>query len=81
MSNYALRLPDSLLKAAKRLAESENTSMNQLFATAIAEKVSALETARYFEERAAAASPSAYRKVMKKVLSKKPMPGDELPPA
>ena len=80
MSNYALRLPESLLHAAKRLAHSEKTSMNQLFATAIAEKISALETANFFEKRAHKADLKAYQRVMKKIPASPPLPGDELPP-
>jgi predicted HicB family RNase H-like nuclease len=35
MSNYALRIPDSLFEYAKRLAEEESVSMNQFFVMAI----------------------------------------------
>ena len=55
MSNYALRLPDSLKNAAKRLAAADDTTMNQLFVVAIAEKISAMETSSLFERRAALA--------------------------
>ncbi len=58
MSHYALRLPESLKEAARRLAAQDGSTMNQLFVTAIAEKVSALETAAFFERRAAAADPA-----------------------
>ena len=50
MSNYALRVPDSLFEVARKLAEADQTSMNQFFVTAIAEKISALETERFFKE-------------------------------
>jgi hypothetical protein len=53
MANYALRLPDSLLAYARKVAEEEHVSMNQFFVTAIAEKVSALKTEAYFRERRA----------------------------
>ena len=33
MSNYALRLPESLKQAAKRIAAADDTTMNQFFAT------------------------------------------------
>lgn len=56
MSNYALRLPDSLKNAAKRLAAADDTTMNQLFVVAIAEKISAMETSAFFERRAALAN-------------------------
>jgi hypothetical protein len=48
MSNYALRLPESLKQAAKRIAASDDTTMNQFFVVAIAEKISAMETAKFF---------------------------------
>ncbi len=51
MANYALRVPDSLLAYARKVAEEEHVSMNQFFVTAIAEKVSALKTEAYFRER------------------------------
>jgi len=38
MSHYALRLPDSLKEAARRLAAEDGSTINQLFVTAIAEK-------------------------------------------
>ena len=53
MSNYALRMPDSLLAYARQVAQEESVSMNQFFVTAIAEKVSALKTETYFRERQA----------------------------
>lgn len=53
MSNYALRVPESLFAFARKVAEEEQVSMNQFFVTAIAEKVSALKTEAYFRERQA----------------------------
>lgn len=53
MSSYALRLPESLKQAAKRIAAADDTTMNQFFVVAIAEKISAMETAKFFEQRAA----------------------------
>ena len=51
MSNYALRVPESLFAFARKVAEEEHVSMNQFFVSAIAEKVSALKTETYFLER------------------------------
>jgi hypothetical protein len=56
MSSYALRLPESLKQASKRLAAADDTTMNQFFVVAIAEKISAMETAAFFERRAEQAS-------------------------
>ncbi len=78
MSQYALRLPDSLMEAARRTAKSERTSLNQLFLTAIAEKLSALDTEEFIRTRAARANEAAYRKVLDKVPDNPPVEGDEL---
>jgi len=59
MSNYALRLPESLKQAAKRIAAADDTTMNQFFVVAIAEKISAMEAAQFFEKRAAMSTPEA----------------------
>lgn len=81
MSNYALRIPNSLFDYAKRCAEEESVSMNQFFVMAIAEKVSALKTEAYFRDRAGRADTSRGREILKKVPDLAPMPGDELAPA
>ena len=60
MSQISLRLPDSLHKAVKELAERDNSSANQFITHAVAEKVSALRTMEWMEERARRA-PSAAR--------------------
>ena len=44
MTNYALRVPESLFTYVRKVAEEEHVSMNQFFVMAIAEKVSALKT-------------------------------------
>lgn len=79
MSTLSLRLPDSLHERARQLAEREGTSINQLIATALAEKISALDTVSYLEERASKGSRRAFREVLKRVPSVEPMSGDELP--
>ena len=58
-ANYALRLQPSLKAAAERLAAAEGVSLNQLINVAVAEKLSAMETASYFSDRAARARPGA----------------------
>ncbi|MGC3985371.1 MAG: pilus assembly protein HicB [Pseudorhodoferax sp.] len=76
MSHYALRLPESLKEAARRLAAEDGTTMNQLFATAIAEKISALETAAFFEKRAAQADNARAQAAWDKVSDAEPQPQD-----
>lgn len=75
MSNINLRLPDSLHKSARKLAKKENTSINQLVSSALAEKISALMTEEYIEERAKRASRQNFDKALSKVADIKP---DEL---
>lgn len=78
MSQYPLRLPDSLMAAAKKVAEEDHVSMNQLFATAIAEKLSALQTEKLLAERAARADMTAFDRVMAKVPNTPVVSGDEV---
>lgn len=46
-SAYALGLPVSVKAEAEKIAAEEGTSLNQFIATAVAEKISALRTARF----------------------------------
>ena len=77
MSTMSLRLPDSLHRRAREVAKREGTSINQLIATALAEKLSALDTVAYLEQRAASGSRKEYMRALRRVPSGKPLPGDE----
>ena len=76
---YPLRLPRSLKRAVERLSRQDGTSMNQFVATAVAEKVSALETARFFADRQARADFKAFDRIMKRRGGQKPREADERP--
>ena len=76
---YPLRLPRSLKEAVDRLSREDRTSINQFVATAVAEKVSALQTASYFTNRQARADFKAFDKIMKRRGGSKPREGDEIP--
>ncbi len=76
MSSYALRLPESLKQAAKRIAAADDTTMNQFFVVAIAEKISAMETAQFFEKRAALADPGKAQAAWDKVGAGVALAGD-----
>ena len=78
MRNFALRIPESLLSSAKELASTEKTSLNQFFAIAIAEKVSSMKTARFFEERAVRADPEAALAILSKAGRVAPAPEDRI---
>jgi hypothetical protein len=76
---YPLRLPRSLKDAVERLSREDGTSINQFVAAAVAEKVSALQTARFFKDRKARADFKAFDKIMKRRRGQPPREGDELP--
>ena len=78
-TTYPLRLPRSLKDAVERLSKRDGTSINQFVATAVAEKVSALETARFFQDRRARANFKAFDKIMKRRGGEVPREGDEMP--
>jgi hypothetical protein len=77
-TTYPLRLPRSLKAAVERLSKEDRTSINQFVATAVAEKVSALETARFFTERRARADFKAFDRIMKRRGGERPRQGDEV---
>jgi len=52
MSTLSIRLPNSIHTHAKRLALDEGISINPLSSSALAEKLSALDTEGYLNERA-----------------------------
>jgi len=55
-----------------RLSKEDRTSINQFVATAVAEKVSALQTAKYFTDSA------AFDRIMRRRGGVKPRAGDEM---
>ncbi len=79
MSTISLRLPDSLHKQVRRLAEKESVSINQLITLALAEKLSALMTEEYLEGRAKRGSRKKFERAMAKVPKVEPEEFDRLP--
>ena len=72
MSTISLRLPDSLHGTARELAKKDHVSINQFIATALAEKISALITSEYLEERAKRGSRKKFERAMAKVADVEP---------
>jgi len=72
MSTISLRLPDSLHGTARELAKKDHVSINQFIATALAEKISALITGEYLEERAKRGSRKKFERAMAKVADVEP---------
>ena len=81
MSNtttYPLRLPRSVKAAVEKLAREEGISLNQFVATAVAEKLAAMNTAAFFAERREQADFEAFRSIMQRKGGQPPTAGDEL---
>ena len=67
MSTLSVRLPDSLHERIKKLSKKDKISLNQFIASAVTEKITALETEAYLQERARKGDKKRYMKVLSKV--------------
>ena len=76
MSTLSLRLPNSIHANAKLYAEREGISVNQLAATALAEKLAALATEAYIAERAQRANAERFQAALALVPDAPAQPGD-----
>lgn len=79
MSALTVRLPDSLHRHLKSVAEADGVSVNQFISLAIAEKLSALQAYDLIAHRAARSSRDEFLKSMAAVPDVPPASGDELP--
>jgi hypothetical protein len=69
-----------LLDEARKVADAEGVALNQFINVAVAEKLSALRTESYFEERAKRANVPKALDILKRAgIGRPPLPGDELP--
>ena len=76
MGTLSVRLPESLHRQLKSLSQREGVSINQLIATAVAEKMSALLTEEYLEKRARHGSREKFEAVLSRVPAAEPEPWD-----
>ena len=81
MKNDTLRLLASLKAEAEKVSEEEGTTLNQFINVAVAEKLAALRTARYFQERAARADLETFDRLLETAGDEPPRRGDEILPA
>lgn len=79
MGTISLRLPDSLHAQANQTSEKDNISLNQLIVTAVAEKLSALETETYLEARSQRGDRSRFERALSRVQERTPEPYDAFP--
>ena len=75
-STYPLRLPTSIKAEVVRRAKAEGTSFNQFVATAVAEKLAAMNTATYFAERRERADFKAFDRLMRRKGGEPPQSDD-----
>ena len=78
MSTLSIRLPESLHRQARELARREGVSINQLLTTALAEKLSALLTQDYLEQRAHRGSRERFDAALARVPDREPDDADRL---
>jgi len=78
MSALSLRLPESIHRHIREIAKKEGVSINQFISSAVSEKISALMTEDYLEERAKRAKKKDFRKILAKVPRRTPILVDAL---
>ena len=78
MSTISIRLPESIHTRIRLLAKKEKISINQLITTALAEKLSAIDTEAYLKERAKLGSRGKFEKALSKVADIEPDEYDKL---
>uniref|UniRef100_B8HKR4 CopG/DNA-binding domain-containing protein n=1 Tax=Cyanothece sp. (strain PCC 7425 / ATCC 29141) TaxID=395961 RepID=B8HKR4_CYAP4 len=79
MNTLNIQLPDSLYRSLLKLAEQDGITMDQFIAAAVAEKIAALTTENYLQERARRGDRSKYEAVLAKVPDVEPEGQDKLP--
>ncbi len=79
MSTLSVRLPNSLHRQLRELAEREGVSMNQLISSAVGEKLASLLTLDLLRERAAQGRRAAFDRVLGRVRDVPPEERDTLP--
>jgi post-segregation antitoxin (ccd killing protein) len=77
-STYPLRLPLSVKAEVERRAKADGISVNQFVATAVAEKLAAMNTAAFFAERREKADFSAFDRIMRRAGGEPPRSDDRL---
>lgn len=80
MSSQSINLPNSLSRKLEELSAQEGITIDQFIAPAVAEKVSALLTEEYLEERGRRASREKYERALAQVPEVEPEERDRITP-
>lgn len=78
MTTISLRLPDSLHEAVREIVKEEGSSINHFVTLALAEKIAALTTETYLQERAQRGDATKFRAALAKVPDVPPAEGDQI---
>lgn len=78
MTTISVRLPDSLYKHIKNLAEKEGISINQFLSSAAAEKLAAFAAQEYLEKRAKRANQQKFEEALSHIPDVEPEEYDRL---
>ena len=74
----ALGAAEAKAAIEEKLSKKDGTSMNQFVVTAVTEKIPALSTAAFFDERRAKGDRQTFRRILNRKGGEPPRPGDEL---
>jgi hypothetical protein len=77
-TTYPLRLPRSVKAEVERWAKLDGISVNQFVATAVAEKLAAMNTAEFFAKRRGRADFDAFDRLMRRKGGETPQPDDTI---
>ena len=78
-ATYPLKLPNSIKRAAQRLAKEDGVSLNQWIAAAVAQKVGVVETAaEFFKKRAGKSKGDHLIRFLRKAPKVTPLEEDQI---
>lgn len=78
MKTIQVRLPDSIHRRIKGIAQSEHVSMNQFIVTSVSNEIVREETSDFFREAGSHFDPMAFADALAAVPDAPPLKGDEI---
>ena len=78
MGKLQLRLPDSIHKKVRRIAERENLSINQILVNSISNEIIRYESLRFFEDRSNGFKVEDFLKALEEIPNVEPEKRDRL---
>jgi hypothetical protein len=79
MSSLRVNIPESLRRRAEALAKDDGVPLDSFIASALAEKIAALDAEDYLRDRASRGSREKFERVLRKVPDSEPCEQDRLP--